>query len=414
MAVSRREQFTVRICRTTGDNPAGVGFLLGSRHIVTCAHVVNAALGRPLRSQDRPSADDRVTVRFPLLESFHERPLSARVVSWSPPLTDGLVGGDVAGLLLEDAPPEGAERGRLFRGELREQSVELYGFPGNPPRRENGAWASGTLRGRVGRGALQIDKSTESALRAQPGFSGGPVTVAGGPGQGDRIAGMIVVAGKDDGTNDAYAVGISHLSECRPQEFSLSSHPEASAAASAFFADRVRRILYTSADDCELLLPEEIRGHRRYDEYLTTLGLHSLDGLLGIWGRAGLLTKRSVTAFSPTELIMRNGGTKRLRQLPYEDLPDYEIYKYMTTTRRGVHLDQGIRFEGDHHAFRSQDNFTAGGAGLSQSTRQPMVRVLSKLSALVLGDPEPTGEGPPARCGTAYIGGGFHVRSSRW
>ena len=34
--------------------PVGAGFLVTSRHILTCAHVVNAALGRGEYESDRP------------------------------------------------------------------------------------------------------------------------------------------------------------------------------------------------------------------------------------------------------------------------------------------------------------------------------------------------------------------------
>ncbi|MEU6488084.1 serine protease [Streptomyces sp. NPDC046887] len=310
MATSRREQFTVRIDRGIGSVPAGVGFLLGKRQILTCAHVVNTALGRPARSQERPADGDLVTVRFSLLDGPADRPLRACVLSWAPPLADGLIGGDVAALNLLDEPPEGSDRARLFRGEVREQGVELYGFPGNPPRRENGAWASGTLRGRVGRGALQIDRATESALRAQPGYSGGPVIVAGGPGQGDTVAGMIVVAGKDDGSNDAYAVGIHHLSEFWSDCFTLATHPEASASARAVSTDRLRRLLEASARECELILGPQIQPHAKYAEYLEAFDQRHPHGLLGIWGKSGIFRATYVSALSsPT---CWSGETRRL------------------------------------------------------------------------------------------------------
>jgi hypothetical protein len=35
--------------------PAGVGFVVDERHIVTCAHVVNTALARDQRAQDKPA-----------------------------------------------------------------------------------------------------------------------------------------------------------------------------------------------------------------------------------------------------------------------------------------------------------------------------------------------------------------------
>ena len=45
MSPAKREGFTVRVLRTGGTGPAGVGIVVSDRHIVTCAHVVNGAIG---------------------------------------------------------------------------------------------------------------------------------------------------------------------------------------------------------------------------------------------------------------------------------------------------------------------------------------------------------------------------------
>ena len=67
MACSR-EGFTVRVLRSGSAAAAGVGFVVGDRHIVTCAHVVNTALeGRGQREQDMPGPQVRVQVDFPML-----------------------------------------------------------------------------------------------------------------------------------------------------------------------------------------------------------------------------------------------------------------------------------------------------------------------------------------------------------
>src|ERR1041384_7158923 len=86
-----------------GGPIAGMGVLVGERQVVTCAHVVNAALGRGHRSQQRPDRETTLQLVFPLVPGEPVR--SATVVAWEPPLPSEF-GGDVAGLLLnEDAPP---------------------------------------------------------------------------------------------------------------------------------------------------------------------------------------------------------------------------------------------------------------------------------------------------------------------
>ena len=54
MSPARREGFVVRVLRAGLLVSAGVGFVVGERHILTCAHVVNAVLGRAKRAQEAP------------------------------------------------------------------------------------------------------------------------------------------------------------------------------------------------------------------------------------------------------------------------------------------------------------------------------------------------------------------------
>jgi hypothetical protein len=58
------ETFTVRLL-TQGGTPVGIGTLVSGRHILTCAHVVNTALGLGMYDQPKPAGT--VTVDFPLL-----------------------------------------------------------------------------------------------------------------------------------------------------------------------------------------------------------------------------------------------------------------------------------------------------------------------------------------------------------
>jgi hypothetical protein len=63
MLYANREKFTVRVPRHESSIPAGVGFIVADLHIVTCAHVVNVALGRDdERSQAMPEPDELIRV----------------------------------------------------------------------------------------------------------------------------------------------------------------------------------------------------------------------------------------------------------------------------------------------------------------------------------------------------------------
>jgi hypothetical protein len=100
------ESFIVRFLGPGGEGSAGVGALVGPKHVVTCAHVVNTALGIDQRGQGHP--DGPVRIVFPLLgDGASETILTARVAVWRPP-PDGAVSDDVAGLVIEDDLPDGA------------------------------------------------------------------------------------------------------------------------------------------------------------------------------------------------------------------------------------------------------------------------------------------------------------------
>jgi Trypsin-like peptidase domain len=199
------------VLRAGSAVPAGVGFVVGDRQVLTCAHVVNTALDRPQRDQQAPGAQARVQVDFPLLGDPQEAPLrNCRVQVWVPPPVSGVVGGDVAGLMLVgEGLPAGAGPARLAEAvEVREAKVDLFGYPGEPPRRD-GAWSHCALGGVVGGGMIQLDARSEAVFRAQPGYSGSPAVVV--DGVGDAVVGMLAVASRDEGGRDAYAIPVAHL-----------------------------------------------------------------------------------------------------------------------------------------------------------------------------------------------------------
>jgi WD40 repeat protein len=207
-----REAFTVRVLRDGSVRSAGVGFVVGDRHIVTCAHVVNTALGREQKSQDKPGAADQIRVEFPMLGDADGAPSRAcRVRAWAPPPVSGLSGGDVAGLVLVDEGlPARAGVARLIEAvAMRDTAVQVFGYPGDPPRQERGAWSGLVLRGAVGGGVIQLDVDKDSAIRAQPGYSGSPVVIW--DVAGDAVLGMLAIAGRDEVTRDAYAIPVSRL-----------------------------------------------------------------------------------------------------------------------------------------------------------------------------------------------------------
>ncbi len=213
-----RAGFTVQVLRSGSATRVGGGFVVTGRHIVTCAHVVNTALGRDQRAQEEPGPDTRIQVEFPMLADSDRAPVrSCSVRAWAPPPLSGAFGADLAGLELAPADfPPGAGPARLVEPvSMQGTAVDLFGYPAKPARREGGAWSRHVCRGTVGGGAIQLDIGRESAIWAQPGYSGSPAVVA--DSAGDAVIGMLTVASRDGRSGDAYALPISALAREWPE-----------------------------------------------------------------------------------------------------------------------------------------------------------------------------------------------------
>ncbi|MBF8189645.1 trypsin-like peptidase domain-containing protein [Nonomuraea sp. K274] len=162
--------------------PIGGGFLItASGDLLTCAHVVNRALG--LRPDGEECPVEPVTVEFPLLASAPQT--TAEVVRWQPIGADER--GDVAWLRLSEVPAEGSPLPLTAVDDMWDHPVHVFGFPAV---KVSGAWAEGRLRGRESIGWLQIDDARASGFAVESGFSGSPLW-------DDRlnaVAGMVVAA----------------------------------------------------------------------------------------------------------------------------------------------------------------------------------------------------------------------------
>ncbi|MGV9386816.1 nSTAND1 domain-containing NTPase [Nonomuraea sp. NPDC003707] len=181
----------------------GGGFLFTGADILTCAHVVNRALGRTERERAMP--DELLTVEFPLLDGNPRA--KARVVRWDPIRDDE--SGDVGWLRLVDQLPPGAMPVALLSvEELWDHDVHVFGFPAVKP---SGAWAQGRLRGREAVGRLQIDDDRWAGYQIQPGFSGSPLW----DDRLDGVVGMVVAAAAKRRTS--YMIPASTLIDTWPE-----------------------------------------------------------------------------------------------------------------------------------------------------------------------------------------------------
>lgn len=150
-----------------GTAVVGGGVLLAGGQVLTCAHVVNAALGRPRDLRERPR--ELVTVDFPLQRVDGSQ---VTVVAWLPLIDLGQ--GDIA--LVELADNRAAHLAPLVLADRVVTSAEELAIFGFPPGRPAGVWKrqvayAGPLTG----GWVQlIDRGTHD-YKLQAGFSGCPV-----------------------------------------------------------------------------------------------------------------------------------------------------------------------------------------------------------------------------------------------
>jgi CheY-like chemotaxis protein len=187
-----------RICTADGE-VVGAGFLVGERLVLTCAHVVNIALGLPQDAQNLPKTD--VQVDFPLVAPGQL--LSACVNRWQP-------AADVAGLKLTQAPPPGTRSvGLITATDTWGHTFRAFGFPGG---HKDGVWSVGVLRGRRADGWLQVEDTKETGYRIAPGFSGSPVwdELLNG------VAGMVVAAETREHVKAAFLIPTDVLLKAWP------------------------------------------------------------------------------------------------------------------------------------------------------------------------------------------------------
>ena len=175
----------VRI-RQANQRVVGAGFLVSDKHILTCAHVVNAALSRQLNTPDEPNQE--VCLDFPLVASG--KILRGRVVRWIPVQPSSSIlpetGADIALLELESTLPEGTQPLRLVKAENSwKHHFRVFGFPEG---QQVGVYTDGIIRERQANGRVHIEVLPSSAYHIESGFSGSPVWDE----QLDGVAGMTV------------------------------------------------------------------------------------------------------------------------------------------------------------------------------------------------------------------------------
>ena len=187
--------------RDAAGVPVGVAFLVASNIAVTCAHVVNQALGETAATEGTELVLDQ-----PLAVGGRGQRYAVQVERVLPGEPGGA--GDIAILRLAEVPVD-ARAVRLVDAEnVWGHSVRTFGFPA---RRDLGVWHDGLLRGRQGAGWIQVDATGPMGYPIAPGFSGAPLW-------DDELAGVVgmVVAADTSAASTGYVIPTEWLLDAWP------------------------------------------------------------------------------------------------------------------------------------------------------------------------------------------------------
>ncbi|MEU2133600.1 trypsin-like peptidase domain-containing protein [Streptomyces sp. NPDC018352] len=194
---------TVRLRDGQGDS-AGTGFLVGDGLVLTCAHVVCDALGKPRDTEVLAGA--RVALDLPLLAGpgVPGHDMEAEVAHWVPIREDR--GGDVAVLRLLAPAPGARPLPTSLSRRLWEHGSRIVGFTGASDRP---VWQRGSLLGPAGKGWVQLSRADGQTVRVTGGFSGSPVwdNALG------AVVGMIVAAEPVRDDQQAYMLHLGALAD---------------------------------------------------------------------------------------------------------------------------------------------------------------------------------------------------------
>jgi hypothetical protein len=201
----------------------GAGFLVSPHHILTCAHVVIAALfdnlNDPADVVTKPSGI--IPLDFPLLEK--QASLQATVVEWYPVKETYSVGeiGDICVLEISSTtslPSEAQPVPIVPRKSLdfSGRKVRMFGFPEG--KEDMGEHLNGILQGMTGYGWVQL-KSEIGEGSVAPGFSGTAVWDK----QENAVSGMMVSIYKNDNDENtaAYMIPAANLLKALPDSIEL-------------------------------------------------------------------------------------------------------------------------------------------------------------------------------------------------
>jgi len=198
----------------TNNVVIGAGFLISNQYLLTCAHVVTAALGLPPETVPKPS--QLIQFDFPFINK--EEKLNAEVDFWLPYQSYDSSHqqiGDIAGLKLHNKViPDKVQPICLKTSHnLSNHAFSIFGFPNQ---RTDGVWAYGTLKDTLPNGWGQME-GQKGGYRVEGGFSGSPIW----DNEEKAVVGMAVAEDKNEQRRIAFFLPSQALFLAWPELSSL-------------------------------------------------------------------------------------------------------------------------------------------------------------------------------------------------
>jgi hypothetical protein len=186
--------------RNSPERHIGMAIVVDDRHVMTCCHVVNQALGEADFHRPIPDQHKRITVHFPYADNVTR---GAHVVRWGLERQRQI---DVAVLELEEVAPKAAGIASFTTFDARNLSWSCVGWNAQSMTRE----AQGRLGSTLAHGSRQLNGPDALAVRIEKGYSGAGVWCD----EQRALVGMVVTRDREQELNGAaYAITVSELQE---------------------------------------------------------------------------------------------------------------------------------------------------------------------------------------------------------
>jgi hypothetical protein len=207
------DHIIAKIYNNESKEIVGSGFLISSHYLLTCAHVVIAALKtKPKQGTEIPQTEiPQAEIPKGVINLFLNRELTAEVIFWRPcsssEIQKSRYGEDIAVLKIkENGGSDETFHNLLSIDIIKGKLINIMGFPRGS---DIGVLTEYKVVGQVTSGCFQMEKTKQGNRNIIQGFSGAPVWD-----EDTNIIGMVMVSDlgrEEDETPIAFAIASSTL-----------------------------------------------------------------------------------------------------------------------------------------------------------------------------------------------------------